>query len=173
MVKARTQFDAHARVHANPGNPEKILFTPKFDSNGAMELIEAGKEDLYASIQSHKDSCDINLILKRFARGDVSALQKRQGMFGDFTDAPSSYAEALNSMIIAEQYFNSLPLETRAQFDHNFHRFLLSLDQPDFESKFSAGVKKPSVVAGKVREDIGEPTPSAAPINSTPDTPAT
>lgn len=171
MVNARTQFDERARVYANPGNPEKILYSPKFDSNGSMDLIEAGKEDLYASIQSHKDSCDINLILKRFARGDVSALQKRQGMFGDFTDAPSSYAEALNSMIIAEQYFNSLPLETRAQFDHNFHRFLLSLDKPDFESKFSAGVQKPSVVAGKVRKDIGEPVQPAAPIETSPDTP--
>lgn len=171
MVEARTQFDAHPRVYVNPGNPEKILYSPKFDSNGSMELIEAGKEDLYASIQSHKDSCDINLILKRYACGDVSALQKRQGMFGDFTDAPSSYAEALNSMIIAEQYFNSLPLETRAQFDHNFHRFLLSLDKPDFESKFSAGVQKPAIVAGKVSKDIGEPTTSADPINTAPDTP--
>ena len=49
MVEARTQFDAHARIHANPGNPEKILYSPKFDSNGSMELIEAGKEDLYDS----------------------------------------------------------------------------------------------------------------------------
>lgn len=171
MLNVRTQFDDHTRVHANPGQRDKILYTPKFDSNGVMELVEAGKEDLYASIQSHKDSCDINLILKRYARGDVSALQKRQGMFGDFTDAPSSYAEALNSMIVAEQYFNSLPLETRAQFDHNFHRFLLSLDQPDFESKFSAGVVKPSVVAGKVDVNIGEPVSPAAPIVTTPDTP--
>ena len=171
MLKVRTQFDERARVHANPGNPEKILYSPKFDSNGSMELIEAGKEDLYASIQSHKDSCDINLILKRYACGDVSALQKRQGMFGDFTDAPSSYAEALNSMIIAEQYFNSLPLETRAQFDHNFHRFLLSLDKPDFESKFSAGVQKPSVVAAKVSKDIGETASPSGPINPAPDTP--
>lgn len=171
MLKVCTQFDDHARVHANPGQRDKILYTPKFDSNGVMELVEAGKEDLYASIQSHKDSCDINLILKRYARGDVSALQKRQGMFGDFTDAPSSYAEALNSMIVAEQYFNSLPLETRAQFDHNFHRFLLSLDQPDFESKFSAGVVKPSVVAGKVDANIGEPAQPAAPIVTAPDTP--
>lgn len=171
MLKVRTQFDERARVHANPGNPEKILYSPKFDSNGSMELIEAGKEDLYASIQSHKDSCDINIILKRYACGDVSALQKRQGMFGDFTDAPSSYAEALNSMIIAEQYFNSLPLETRAQFDHNFHRFLLSLDKPDFESKFSAGVKKPSVVAGKVSKDTGETASPSGPVNTAPDTP--
>lgn len=171
MLKVRTQFDDRARVSTNPGQRDKILYTPKFDSNGVMELIEAGREDLYASIQSHKDSCDINLILKRYACGDVSALQKRQGMFGDFTDAPSSYAEALNSMIVAEQYFNSLPLETRAQFDHNFHRFLLSLDQPDFESKFSVGVVKPSVVAGKVDTNIGEPAVPAAPVKTSPDTP--
>lgn len=155
-MQFKTQFDKHERVHANPGNREKILYVGKVDENGVMDLVEAGKENLYDYIQSHKMSCDINVIMSRFARGDVSALSKRQGMFGDFTDAPSSYAEALNSMIVAESYFNSLPLETRAKFEHNFHKFLLAMDKPDFASILSdEGIVPPSVAVTPTVEPEG------------------
>lgn len=178
-IKARTQFDKSPRVHANPGVTEKVLYTPKFKEDGSMELIEAGKENLYEYIQSHKDSVDINVILKRFARGDVTALQRRQAMFGDFSDAPSTYAEALNSMILAENYFNSLPLEIRAKFDHNFHRFLISLDSPDFAEKMShADIVPPTVMTAAKAAPVA---PVVAPTISketegpqlTPDTPVT
>uniref|UniRef100_A0AAU8AVI8 Internal scaffolding protein n=1 Tax=Dulem virus 188 TaxID=3145665 RepID=A0AAU8AVI8_9VIRU len=170
MNKFRTQFTSHARVNANPGTREKVLYSPKFADDGSMELIEAGRENLYEYIQSHKESVDINVILKRFARGDVGALQRRQAMFGDFMDAPTSYAEALNSMIVAEQYFNSLPLETRAKFDHNFHRFLVSMDSPDFADKLSPAQVVPPSFTEEMREQLGEA--EAARINTTPDTPS-
>lgn len=171
MVKIKTQFQEHARVHANPGSREKVLYSPQFNEDGTMQLIEAGKENLYEYIQSHKESVDINVILKRFARGDVTALQRRQAMFGDFTDAPSTYAEALNSMIVAEQYFNSLPLETRAKFDHNFHRFLVSLDRPDFAQMLSPSDIQPVSVASKSFKETAEAKPAA--VETPPDTPAT
>lgn len=171
MVKIKTQFHEHARVYANPGNPEKILYSPQFKEDGSMELIEAGKENLYDYIQSHKDSVDINIILKRFARGDVTALQRRQAVFGDFSDAPATYAEALNSMIVAEQYFNALPLETRARFDHNFHKFLVSLDRPDFQQMLSPDDIQPVSVAVKNAANTGEAQP--APVVTAPETPST
>lgn len=170
MIKS--QFQPHSRVHANPGNSVKILYSPKFASDGTMELVEAGKENLYDYIQSHKESVDINVILKRFAKGDVTALQRRQAMFGDFSDAPSNYAEALNSMIVAEQYFNSLPLETRAKFNHNFHTFLVSLDRPDFPDLIaSSDVVAPSVASKTVVEMPEDARPAG--IETPPDTPAT
>lgn len=131
-VNIRTQFMEHARVYSNPGSPVKILYGPQFDENGVMELVEVGRENLYEYIQSHKESCDIQIILERCARGDTSALMKRQAMFGDFTEMPKTYAEALNALVGAESYFNSLPVETRAKFDHNFHKFLVSMNKPEF-----------------------------------------
>lgn len=178
-MEIKTQFMERARVYANPGVTEKVLYTPKFKEDGSMELIEAGKENLYEYIQSHKESVDINVILKRFARGDVTALQRRQAMFGDFSDAPSTYAEALNSMILAENYFNSLPLETRAKFDHNFHRFLVSLDSPDFAEKMShADIVPPAVMtAAKVTPTVPVVAPTISKETEgpqlSPDTPAT
>lgn len=142
MFAVRTQFDPHERVFSNLGTREKILYSPQFDKEGRMELIESGRENLYEYIQSHKESVDIHVILERFARGDISALSRVQGTYGDFTKMPQTYAEFLNARIVAENYFNSLPLETRAKFDHSFDQFLVSLDNP--ETLTALGFIKPT-----------------------------
>lgn len=41
---------------------------------------------------------------------------------------PKTYAEMLNTLISAENQFNSLPLEERAKFDHSFEKWLAALD---------------------------------------------
>lgn len=106
------------------GSGEKILYSPEFDRFGVMTLKESGKEDLYAFIQSHKDSVDLHKIMDRFNAGDTAVLQKVQGMFGDFSQMPQTYAGLLNHMIEAEQTFMSLPLETREKFGQSFHAWL-------------------------------------------------
>lgn len=73
MPTFKTQFDPHDREAAVLGDPEKILYSAKFDEKGVMDLVETGRENLYEYIQSHKESCDIHVILERFARGDVGS----------------------------------------------------------------------------------------------------
>lgn len=134
-VNFKTRWDSHSRVFQDPGSPEHILYSPVFDKNGVMSLEETGKENLYDYIQSHADSVDIHVILKQFAAGDVSVLSRVQGAYGDFTQMPKTFAEALNTMVAAEQYFMSLPVEVRAQFGHNFNQFIASMDQSDFTAR--------------------------------------
>lgn len=124
----RTQFDQREPVFQNPGEPEKVLYTPQLRDDGNIDLVPSGKEDLYQAIQSHKDSCDIHVLLARYQNGDVDALSRAQGAYGDFTQMPTTYAELLNAMIAGEAYFNGLPVETRAKFDHSFEKFMLSMD---------------------------------------------
>lgn len=131
-----TQFDAHPRVYQELGSGDRVLYTARLDEDGNVLLTESGREDLYASIQSHKDSCDIHVLLQRYADGDVDALTRVQGSFGDFTSMPSSYAELLNALIAGESYFNSLDVDTRAKFDHSFEKFMVSMDNmPEFLAK--------------------------------------
>lgn len=148
-----TQFDAHPRVYQEPGSGDRILYTARLDEDGNVLLTESGREDLYASIQSHKDSCDIHVLLQRYADGDVDALTRVQGSFGDFTSMPSSYAELLNALIAGESYFNSLDVDTRAKFDHSFEKFMISMDNmPEFLAKLGIEPQVPSV----------EPSPTPA-----------
>lgn len=160
MAKFRTQYDDHARVHLDPGSRVKTLYSPIYDDQGVWHLEESGKEDLYGYIQSHAMSVDINVLLKQYQLGDLDALQKVQGTYGDFTQAPKTFAEALNVMIAAEQYFLSLPVETRAVFHHNLNEFIASMDSPDWTTK--AGITPPAPVSDASQSNPGAtPTPAS------------
>ncbi len=127
-----TQYHPHERQHVNSGSRMKTLYAPRFNENGQMELVENGEEDLYQYIQSHADSVDINVLLKRFANGEYDVLSRVQGAFGDFTGLPTTYADLLNSVNQGHELFDSLPVEVRARFHHNFAEFMAAMDRPDF-----------------------------------------
>lgn len=139
----RTQYDSHDRVYMPAGSGVKQLYSPIYDKQGVWHLEESGTEDLYGYIQSHALSVDIHVLLKQYQLGDIHALERVQGTYGDFTQAPKTFAEALNTMIAAEQYFLSLPVEVRAQFNHNFNMFIASMDSPDWTTKI--GLTPPDV----------------------------
>ena len=107
---------------------DKIVPTygEKIDKDGKVHVVETGKTNLYEKIQASKDDTLIYNILDRFAAGDVSVLQRHQGVYADLTDMPKTLAEAQQSLITAENYFNKLPLDVRAEFNHSFSEFLAS-----------------------------------------------
>lgn len=123
-----TQFNGRRRIVQAPGNGEKLTYVPKLSDSGDFDLVESGKVDLYGEIQSHRDSCDIYVLLNRYQNGDLEALSRVQGSYGDFTQMPKTFAEALNAMIAGEQMFNSLPLEIRQKFDFSLEKFMLGMD---------------------------------------------
>ncbi len=144
MRKFPTLFDKHDRVFSNVGNPLKKIYKPVIGADGVVDLVEAGEESLYDFIQSWKDSVDINVILARYVNGDVDALSKVQGAYGDFTQFPTTYAEMLNRVIQGKHMFESLPLEIREKYNHDFGQFLAAMDKPDFWEQFKA----PEIVDG-------------------------
>lgn len=152
----RTQFDAHDRVHSGHGDPVKILYTPEFDKHGVMNLVESGRENLYDFIQSHADSVDIHVILKRFQDGDASVLSRVQGVYGDFTQMPKTYAEMLNSLIAAENAFNALPVDERAKYGHSFQRWLSEFNPSPSttDSNSSDSIQEPPVETVPIKEEV-------------------
>ncbi len=126
-----TQFSPRRRFHQHAGSRFHQLYSPKLMDDGSIDLVDAGTEDIYDMIQSHKDSTDIHVLLKRFQAGDVDVLSRVQGAYGDFSEMPKTYADALNAMIAGEQLFNSLPLETREKFGYSLEQFILSMDDWD------------------------------------------
>lgn len=105
-----TQYERSSFPKTCSGSRMKPIFSPVFDKNGHFELECVGEEDIYPAIQADKLSCDINNIIRRYTAGDFTALGSAQGVYGDFSEIPSSYAEVLNSLIHAENEFRKLPL---------------------------------------------------------------
>lgn len=138
MVKFPTMYDERTRVYCNSGNAMKTVYKPVVHDDGVVDLEVAGQESLYDYIQSWKDSVDINTILARYSNGDVEALSKVQGAYGDFTQFPKTYAEMLNRVIQGKHMFASLPLEIREKYNHDFGQFIAAMDKPDFWEQFKA-----------------------------------
>lgn len=132
MMKFKTQFDGYGRVFTNPGDPIKITYAGRYDEKGRVVLEEKGRENLYDEIQSHADSVNINLILKRFVDGETDVLSKVQGFYGDITQMPTNLAESLNHIRACEETFDALPVEVRGKFNHNFTEFLAAAGSPEF-----------------------------------------
>ena len=118
MKKFKTQYD-RARVHSEHGTALKRKYHARVDKNGVINLVDDGFENVYDFIQSHKDSCDINRMIERYARGEVDVLSKVQGVFGDFTEFPKTYADMLNHLIDGERHFNELPIEIKNSFNNS------------------------------------------------------
>lgn len=128
----KTQYDARDRIESNPGNPIKQLYVGSYNERGQVVLKEDGTENLYDLIQSFAESTDIHAILRRFENGEVDVLEKVQGFYGDLTDMPKTYAEALQRIADSEKVFMSLPVDVRAKFGHSFSEFLAASNDNDF-----------------------------------------
>uniref|UniRef100_A0AAU8AY99 Internal scaffolding protein n=1 Tax=Dulem virus 164 TaxID=3145641 RepID=A0AAU8AY99_9VIRU len=139
MKKFKTQYDERKRINTHPGNPIKQLYAGSYNERGQVELKEDGTEDLYAFIQSFSESTDIHAIMRRYQNGEVDVLEKVQGFYGDVTDMPRTYAEALQRIADSEKVFMSLPVDVRAKFGHSFSEFLAASQDADFLDRL--GVK--------------------------------
>lgn len=125
--KFKTQYHDRQRCFANKGERMHKLYGGVFDEQGRLILEEKGEESIYDYIQSFKDSVDIHVIMKRFVNGETDVLSKVQGFYGDFTGLPTNYAQLLNTVNQGKEFFDSLPVETRALFGHSFNEFMTCL----------------------------------------------
>lgn len=124
-----------------PGSGMKDTYKMHVDKDGKRELRKNGEYNLYAEIQSYKDSVSIDYILARFMNGDETALSRAQGIYGDFTEMPRTLAELQQRVIDAEDLFNSLPLDVRKEYNFSASEFFAQLDSDKTKAIFDAGEK--------------------------------
>lgn len=97
--------------------------------------------------QSEKDQADINKIMKRAEQSGIVPLVKRDGEFLDVSEV-LDYRGARDQVRKAEEYFMSLPAESRAIFGNDAADFLDAVNDPfRFDELVEAGV----IPKGEVR----------------------
>lgn len=122
------------------------VYEERFDTNGAICLVETGKTDLNAFIQASKESTLVYNILDRFQRGDVGVLDKVRGFFADVTDMPNSLMEAHQLVTRIANGFDSLPSDIKSEFGNDVNGMLKAIDDGKFSeilSKFTKNEPKP------------------------------
>lgn len=120
----RTSYDRE-RIYSEPGSPWQDLYKFKINKEtGKKELVKTEAHDnLYDYIQSHADSCDIHVLMQRFANGDTTVLNHGSGLYGDFTNLPSNLAEVHERLMEVHELFKDLPNEVREKFDFSYDVF--------------------------------------------------
>ena len=70
--------------------------------------------------QQFKEECDVNNILRNYVNtGVLTHTSDREPVFGDFSELPADYGEALALIEKSREQFNELPSEVREKFDSN------------------------------------------------------
>lgn len=112
--------------------------------NGTIEVTTLNEEPSM-TIQSEKDSCDINKILSKFNKtGVMSNVSTAMPQQGDFTDVVD-YQSALNQVIAAQESFMTLPAQLRKRFANDPGQLLSFLEDPENRSEaISLGLVNPS-----------------------------
>lgn len=131
---------------SNSGSPFRKVFKLKVQEDGSRDLVVVGEYNFYDEIQSHADSVDIQKILDRFARGDISVLNRVASVYGDFTNMPTDLGELSQRILDANDLFNNLDVDVRREFDFDPGKFFGSLGSEKFnkivEKYASNAVKK-------------------------------
>ena len=100
------------------------------DENG--ELVEIGKHSLYDEIQTHKDECTLETLLARALNGDPNALNQRQGVFADITNAPTSLVEVSRHLDDVNELKKQVPSDILSALEKAETSEAVSKVQADF-----------------------------------------
>lgn len=79
----------------------------------------------------------MHYIIAQLKNGNTSVINRRPMMYGDFTDAPKSYAQALQMVIDGRATFDALPLSVRNKFDNSFEKWFATAGSADWLSVMS------------------------------------
>lgn len=111
---------------APSGSKTKIKHILKTEPDGTRRLVEDGVIDAYDMIQSYKDSCDIESIIKRVSNGQVDLLEANPGIYADVGAIPSDLISSYKAFDRASEYYRNLPVDIRQKFG-SFEAFLESI----------------------------------------------
>lgn len=127
--KFRTQFTVIGEHNYAPtGAKTETRHRASIDLNGRRQLIRDKEVAIYDLIQSHREECEIENIIRRAVEGDYNALNAVNGVFEDITNCPSSIAEAQQYIINAKNEFEKLPKEIKAKFEYNPEVYIAELN---------------------------------------------
>ena len=117
MFFTRANHNEKERKETEAGRKTRLTFRWTYDDKGNKSLVQDEEIDRDKEIQSYLEETKIENIINR-AAFDPSIVQKLGAQLSDaepqdFTNMPSTLAEAQNLMIQAEQTWDKLPREIK------------------------------------------------------------
>lgn len=126
MPSWATQYARPRPAKTPVGSRKKITYRGVYLDDGTLELYEAGEEDIYAKIQSHAESVDVNLLVQRYCNGEQDVLRRVQGQYLDVTAMPKDMVSYLQMISDAQAVYNALPVADKSAAGNSFERWLVA-----------------------------------------------
>lgn len=120
VMKFRNQFTNDSNVFiSNPGSKIVADYGLITAEDGSTAVGVVGEKNLDAIIQSNKDTGNVALLVAKYTAGDEEALNRVRGVYGDFRNMPTTYAEMVSRLNECRAVFEALPVDIKEQFDNN------------------------------------------------------
>lgn len=124
------------------------------------------------TVQSEKDNCDINVIMKRFGVTKQMPAVTRIPEYGDYSGV-SDFHSAMTAVRVAEESFMELPASVREEFNNSPQKYLEFCSKPENQERMielGIATRRPADKIVKVHvtnevfgeRDVGEGAPSGA-----------
>lgn len=117
---------------SSSGDEYHIVYSSVLKEDGTIDLVPTAKDSIQEYINSFVPQTDMHYIIAQLKNGNTSVINRRPMMYGDFTDAPKSYAQALQMVIDGRSTFDALPLSVRNKFDNSFEKWFATAGSPDW-----------------------------------------
>ena len=136
------------------GNRMEPHYVERYTETGHPYLVKDGETDVYAIIQSHKEECDINLMLQRYAAGDTGVM-RNDAKYIDTSELPTTIHGFFNLMAAQREKFNALPIEIKQKFDNSFEVWASMAGTNEWTEKMGIN-EKPKEEKKEVKTENGE-----------------
>ncbi|UYD39255.1 MAG: internal scaffolding protein [Wigfec virus K19_179] len=108
-----------------------MKFQTRYETPLSVQVDQTGQKSL--TVQSEKDSCDINKIMERFDRtGKLPSMQVQPPRYGDARVVDFQTAQQI--VREAKDQFNALPSKTRKAFGNDPQAFLEAIQDNSEEN---------------------------------------
>lgn len=107
MAKNRfaTPYDRHEIRPSPSGSKIEKQYQLVESDSGEYRLECVGEINIYDEIQAHAEDTELKRLINRYLNGDPEALNQRQGTYGDMSDMPSTYIEAVKMVDRAKEVY--------------------------------------------------------------------
>lgn len=135
MAKFRTENNYKSPKMPVYGKEEPIYQVQQVPlKNGAMRPVEVGKTNIYERIQKSCGFRSVKELVERYERGDIQALNKRQGFYGDISKMPACLNDVNAVVRNAQSTYHTLPKDVKAMFG-SYENFIASVSDGTYLSK--------------------------------------
>lgn len=145
VLKFRTAFDFYHENFSPAGSPMVTQYRMIVDpATGCRDLEKCGELNLQERIDSFAEDCKIDNILRRFAAGDVTALNRGTAQYVDLSAYPKNFHEATAQINRVKSFYNNLSDDLHEQYP-TFDKFLTAVSEGKFSQKAPAVEVSPEV----------------------------